>query len=148
MATTGWARRPRPSHSAQAPSTANPTRDPPTSTIQNPADVFLPRNVVTEVYPGLYNSIVGDKGARAHFNPGLYVIKGAFDLTDGHTYTGSGVTFYLALKRAGIHSDLHVYSSGGHGFGVRPTNATCSAWTTACTDWLRNQGFLKPNSGE
>lgn len=56
------------------------------------------------------------------------------------------VTFYLALKRAGIHSDLHVYASGGHGFGVRPTNAACSAWTTACTDWLRNRGFLKTTS--
>ena len=56
------------------------------------------------------------------------------------------VTFYLALKRAGIHSDLHVYASGGHGFGVRPTNAACSAWTTACSDWLRNRGFLKPAS--
>ncbi len=55
------------------------------------------------------------------------------------------VTFYLALKRAGIHTDLHVYASGGHGFGVRPTNAACSVWTTACTDWLRNRGFLKSN---
>ncbi len=58
------------------------------------------------------------------------------------------VTFYLALKRAGIHSDLHVYASGGHGFGVRPTNATCAVWKDACVDWLRNRGFLKPNSGE
>ena len=56
------------------------------------------------------------------------------------------VTMYLALKRAGIHADLHVYASGGHGFGVRPTNGTCSAWTQSCADWLRHQGLLKPNS--
>lgn len=56
------------------------------------------------------------------------------------------VTFYLALKRAGVHADLHVYASGGHGFGVRPTTAACSAWTQACTDWLRHHRFLDDTS--
>lgn len=56
------------------------------------------------------------------------------------------VTFYLALKRAGIHSDLHVYASGGHGFGVRPTKAACATWTQACTAWLTHRGFLQPSS--
>ena len=56
------------------------------------------------------------------------------------------VTMYLALKRAGIHADLRVYASGGHGFGVRPTTATCSAWTQSCADWLRNRGFLTPSA--
>ena len=56
----------------------------------------------------------------------------------------NSVTMYLALKRAGIHSDLRIYSSGGHGFGVRPTPAAASAWTQSCTLWLRNKGFLKP----
>ena len=51
----------------------------------------------------------------------------------------------VALRRAGIHSDLRIYASGGHGFGVRPTNGTCSAWTRSCTDWLRSRGFLPPN---
>jgi len=55
------------------------------------------------------------------------------------------VTMYVSLKRAGIHSDLHIYSSGGHGFGVRPSKGTCSAWTQNCTAWLRSRGFLKPN---
>lgn len=56
------------------------------------------------------------------------------------------VTMYVALKRAGIHSDLHIYSSGGHGFGVRPSKGTCSAWTQNCTAWLQSRGFLEPNS--
>ena len=55
------------------------------------------------------------------------------------------VTMFLALKRAGIHSDLHVYSSGEHGFGVRPTNSTCSVWTQCCIDWLRNRKLLTSN---
>ena len=52
------------------------------------------------------------------------------------------VTFYLALKRAKIDAELHVYAAGGHGFGVRE-GSPCAGWTRTCTDWLRNRGFLK-----
>ncbi len=31
------------------------------------------------------------------------------------------VTFYLALKRAKIDTEMHIYATGGHGFGVRPS---------------------------
>jgi acetyl esterase/lipase len=52
------------------------------------------------------------------------------------------VTFYLALKRAKIDAELHVYASGGHGFGVR-AGSPCAGWTRNCADWLRSRGFLK-----
>jgi acetyl esterase/lipase len=50
---------------------------------------------------------------------------------------------YLALKRAGVPAELHIYSSGGHGFGLRPTEKPCSTWPKRCTEWLRAQGVLK-----
>jgi acetyl esterase/lipase len=53
------------------------------------------------------------------------------------------VIMYLALKRAGVSTELHVYASGGHGFGVRPSDQPCSTWTARCADWLRNRGVLK-----
>jgi acetyl esterase/lipase len=56
------------------------------------------------------------------------------------------VTFYLALKRAGIDAELHVYARGGHGFGVRP--GPCAGWMQCCTDWLRDRGMLNPASRE
>ncbi len=52
------------------------------------------------------------------------------------------VTFYLALKRARIDAELHVYASGGHGFGVRP-HGPCVGWTQVCADWLRHRGLVK-----
>ncbi len=52
----------------------------------------------------------------------------------------NSVTFYLALKRAGIDAEMHLYASGGHGFGVR--EGPCSGWMRTCTDWLRNRGIL------
>jgi acetyl esterase/lipase len=53
------------------------------------------------------------------------------------------VMFYLALKRAGVNAELHVYASGGHGWGVRPNVGHCANWTRNCEDWLRAQGLLK-----
>jgi acetyl esterase/lipase len=58
------------------------------------------------------------------------------------------VTMYLAMKRAGVSAELHVYATGGHGFGVRKVDHPCSTWTERCTDWLRKQGFLQPAPGQ
>jgi acetyl esterase/lipase len=97
------------------------------------------------VYSGYFN--VGEKGQQklsptvrlpTNAPPLLFVHASDDPISD----VEHSVTFYLALKRAGIHADLHIYASGGHGFGVRPTNAACSAWMQACTDWLRIRGFL------
>jgi acetyl esterase/lipase len=50
---------------------------------------------------------------------------------------------YLALKRAGVPAELHVYATGGHGFGLRPTSQPCSTWPARCEEWLRNQKWLE-----
>jgi len=49
---------------------------------------------------------------------------------------------YLALKRAGVPAELHIYSTGGHGFGLRPNKGPVSDWPKRCEDWLRTQGVL------
>jgi acetyl esterase/lipase len=53
---------------------------------------------------------------------------------------------YLALKHAGVPAELHIYSSGGHGFGLRPTDKPCSTWPKRCAEWLGTQGILKTQS--
>jgi len=50
---------------------------------------------------------------------------------------------YLALRKAGVPAELHVYATAAHDFGVRPSDHPCSTWTQACAAWLRYQGFLK-----
>jgi len=52
------------------------------------------------------------------------------------------VTMYLAMKRAGASAELHIYATGGHGFGVRKVPHPCAGWTERCADWLRQQGVL------
>jgi acetyl esterase/lipase len=54
----------------------------------------------------------------------------------------NSAAMYLALKRAGVAAELHVYTGGGHGFGLRPTTQPCSTWPTRCEEWMRNQKWL------
>lgn len=55
----------------------------------------------------------------------------------------NSVRMYLALKRVGVPAELHLYASGGHGFGLRPSSKPCSAWPKRCEEWMRSQGILK-----
>jgi len=55
----------------------------------------------------------------------------------------NSVAVYLALKRAKVPAELHVYASGGHGFGLRPSDNPCSTWPQRCEQWMRNRGLLE-----
>ncbi len=54
----------------------------------------------------------------------------------------NSVQMYLALKKAGVPADLHVFARGGHGYGLRPTDVPVTRWPSRCEDWMRNQGLL------
>ncbi|MDB5298697.1 MAG: esterase/lipase [Phycisphaerales bacterium] len=60
---------------------------------------------------------------------------------DGITAANSAV-MYLALKRAGVPAELHIYATAGHGFGLRPTDRPASAWPQRCEGWMKSQGLL------
>lgn len=48
-----------------------------------------------------------------------------------------------ALKKAGVPAELHVYASGGHGYGLRPTALPVTHWPSLVTTWLDGRGLLK-----
>ncbi|MBI5767085.1 MAG: alpha/beta hydrolase [Verrucomicrobia bacterium] len=53
--------------------------------------------------------------------------------------------FFTTLRKAGVNAELHIYSTGGHGFGVRPDrpDLAVSSWQARFYDWLGDRGFLK-----
>jgi acetyl esterase/lipase len=57
----------------------------------------------------------------------------------------NSVYLYLALKRAGVPVEAHLYGSGGHGFGMRPGDKPNASWPQRCEDWLRARRILEPN---
>lgn len=55
----------------------------------------------------------------------------------------NSVLFYLALRKAGVPAELHIYEQGRHGVGLAPTNAVLSSWADRLADWLRVRGMLR-----
>jgi acetyl esterase/lipase len=49
----------------------------------------------------------------------------------------------VALKKAGVPAELHVFSRGGHGYGLRPSDNPVSTWPKLCEDWMRVSGLLE-----
>jgi len=62
---------------------------------------------------------------------------------DDNVSAENSVLLYLELKRAKVAAELHVYASGGHGFGLRPTEHPCTTWPERCEAWLKSLGMLK-----
>jgi acetyl esterase/lipase len=46
------------------------------------------------------------------------------------------------LKQAGGSAELHVYATGGHGYGLRPTKEAVTHWPQRAGQWMREQGYL------
>jgi acetyl esterase/lipase len=53
--------------------------------------------------------------------------------------------FFTTLRRAGVNAELHIYSSGGHGFGLRSDRPELpiSTWHVRFVEWLGDRGFLR-----
>jgi acetyl esterase/lipase len=56
----------------------------------------------------------------------------------------ASVRYHLALKRANVPSELHVYPSGGHGFGMKPIDKPIAEWPKRLEEWMRSRGLIKP----
>lgn len=54
----------------------------------------------------------------------------------------NSVLFYLALRRAGVPAELHIYERGRHGVGLAPDDPVLSSWPQRLADWLRVRGLL------
>ena len=65
-----------------------------------------------------------------------------------HTNADTGVPpensllFALALRKAKVPLELHIFEKGRHGLGLGGGDAAFAAWPKLCEAWLRNQGFL------
>jgi acetyl esterase/lipase len=51
--------------------------------------------------------------------------------------------YYAELMRNRVMAELHIYSKGGHGYGLRPSTNPVSSWPLRLEDWLRASGWLK-----
>ena len=50
---------------------------------------------------------------------------------------------YAALKKNNVVGELHIYSKGGHGYGMRKSKNPVHTWPDRCRDWLGSMGYLE-----
>lgn len=50
--------------------------------------------------------------------------------------------YYLALKKAGVPAEMHLYATGGHGYGLRKSDEAVVSWPMRAGEWMRKLGVL------
>ena len=53
----------------------------------------------------------------------------------------NSVQFYLALRKAGVPAEMHIYLQGPHGVGLAPNDPVLRTWPDHLADWLKAQGY-------
>ena len=54
----------------------------------------------------------------------------------------NSVMFYLALRKAGVPAEMHIYERGNHGVGLASKDPVLSTWPARLADWFRTRGLL------
>src|SRR5690349_5477975 len=62
--------------------------------------------------------------------------------TDTTVPPENSAMFYMALRKAGVPAEMHIYERGPHGVGLAYTDEADSSWPARLADWLRIRGLL------
>ena len=54
----------------------------------------------------------------------------------------NSVHYFLALRKAGVPAEMHIFKDGAHGAGMPMNDAALSEWPKVLANWLRASGFL------
>jgi acetyl esterase/lipase len=55
----------------------------------------------------------------------------------------NSVYYYLALRKAGIPAEMHIFENGPHGVGLANDDPALSEWSKLLANWLRGRGIVK-----
>ena len=103
-------------------------------------------NFAILIYPG-YLAVTGSNG---DLSPELQVRAGVTPPTflamaeDDPVGVEHPLYYYLALKKAKVPAEMHLYPQGGHGYGLRRTKDTVTTWPDRVADWMKASGWMTP----
>jgi acetyl esterase/lipase len=58
----------------------------------------------------------------------------------------NSIVFYLALRKAGVRAEMHIFEKGRHGLGLGGGDAAFARWPGLCEAWLQARGILKTSA--
>jgi acetyl esterase/lipase len=98
------------------------------------------------LYPGHLsladNSIALNPDIRNHITirtPPTFLLQNEDDHVDR---VEDALSYYVALKKAGVPVEMHLYPEGGHAFGLRPTKFPATRWPQLVETWLVSIGMI------
>lgn len=71
--------------------------------------------------------------------PPTFLLQAEDDHVDN---VNDSLAYYIALKKAGVPVEMHLYAQGGHAFGLRRTNLPITAWPQLVERWLGTIGMI------
>jgi acetyl esterase/lipase len=95
-------------------------------------------------YPG---HLSGEKEEPVDFNPHVtvtrntpptFLVQAEDDHVDG---VGQSLAYYIALEKAKVPVEMHLYAQGGHAFGLRRTKFPITRWPQLVETWLKTIGM-------
>lgn len=96
------------------------------------------------IYPGYLEKSAGDMV----LNPAITIDPNGppallVQAEDDPVHVENSLTYFLALKRAKIPAEMHIYAEGGHGYGMRATGKPVTMWPKTAAIWFHTIGVLK-----
>lgn len=70
--------------------------------------------------------------------PPTFLVQAEDDNVDG---VNQSVAYYIALKKAGVPVEMHLYAQGGHAFGLRRSELPITRWPQLMETWLETIGI-------
>jgi acetyl esterase/lipase len=62
---------------------------------------------------------------------------------DDKTNPVAASLLYLEYKKQNLPAELHIFTKGGHGFGMRKAGNPVNDWPQRCEEWMRSLGFIQ-----
>jgi acetyl esterase/lipase len=101
-------------------------------------DVSCRPDFAVVMYPGYL--ALEDKNFA--FTPDIPVTKDTpptflVQAEDDTVHVENATAYFLALKGAGVPTELHIYAEGGHGYGLRKTGLPVTEWPGLVDVWMK-----------
>lgn len=72
--------------------------------------------------------------------PPTFLLQNEDDHVDN---VNDALPYYIALRKAGVPVEMHLYAQGGHAFGLRRTKLQVTAWPQLVDTWLSTIGMTQ-----
>ena len=89
--------------------------------------------------PQLAKSMSGENSVTAQ-TPVTFIFQTNADTT---VPAENAVFYYLALRKAGVKAEMHIFENGPHGVGLALDDPALSEWPKLLGNWLRLNGLVK-----